>query len=169
MGTIKGGLTEIAASLNHAYSTVITWNKNCFDLPNGVVSEHFVKEATRLLRIFNNKGSMESIALMALHTFIPLVLQKPAAKSKPRDHIKYLKKRLEWWKNGQIKDLIDEGTVIQKNLKGSKQQTTSIMKGFTRLMFQGKVKQALKLIDGNSGVIGVHSLTDSIRADLQEK
>ena len=128
-----------------------------------------LKECIRLLQLFNNKTSWERIALLALHVFIPLVLQKPSAKSKNKDHIRYLSKRLDWWKEGKIDDLMKEGKQIQKSINNSKKKDASDLKGFTRLMLEGKIKQALKLIDNGSGVVGVHKLTDDIRQKLWEK
>ena len=36
-------------------------------------------------------------------------------------------------------------------------------------MLEGKVKQALKLVDANSEITGVHPLTPSVKAILEEK
>ena len=87
-----------------------------------------------------NKTAWESLSLQLVHVFIPIMLQKPSSKSKARDNAKYLLDRLEKWKNGDIKSLMDEARVIQDKLKRRKQsEKSSIQKGFSRLMMVGKV------------------------------
>ena len=49
------------------------------------------------------------------------------------------------------------------------QVISSDIKGFTRLMLEGKVKQALKLVDKNNGICGVHDLNGDVKRKLEEK
>ena len=58
---------------------------------------------------------------------------------------------------------------IQRRLNSSKKKTEASSRGFTRLMLEGRVRQALKLVNADSDVSGVHSLNDDIRRTLQEK
>ena len=54
-------------------------------------------------------------------------------------------------------------------MKNSKQKKQEInLRGFTRLMAEGKVRQALRLIDADSEVTGVHKLDDTIRLQLDK-
>ena len=54
---------------------------------------------------------------------------------------------------------MDEARVIQDKLKRRKQsEKSSIQKGFSRLMMVGKVGQAMKLINNEDAVVGVHTL-----------
>ena len=104
--------------------------------------------------------------------FIPIMLQKPSAKSKPREHTKYLTSRLERWKNGQIKSLLDETCEIQKRIKSktfNNNKTDSNHKLFVDLMLSGKLGDAAKKINNDDAVKGVHQLSDEIREILQEK
>jgi len=57
-----------------------------------------------------------------LQVFLPLLLQKTSLNSKNREHLKYLKKRMEWWKHGKLEELISEceATVLKQ---GSKNQS----------------------------------------------
>ena len=99
-----------------------------------------------------------------------MMLQKPSAKSKNRDHIRYLEKRLNWWKEGKIEELIEEGKAIQKNLsKLNESKRAAELKAFTRLMVQGKLKKALKFIDEDDSIVGVHELTPEIMTELKRK
>ena len=87
-GELKG--EEVANEINKAYITVIKWKKNLFKLPGGKCGNSFVSEIGNLIDLWVDKSKSESIALTALHVFVPLMLQKPSKKSKNRDHIRYL-------------------------------------------------------------------------------
>ena len=105
-----------------------------------------------------------------VHIFIPIMLQKPSARSKNRDHIKYLSKRLEMWKNGQLSELMSECEEIQLNLQRStKRKQDSKEKEFTRLMLIGEVGKALKLVNEQNDIAGVHKLDERIRTILESK
>ena len=169
-GTMLGeGL--IRAELNKTYDEIITWGRNLFMLPRGKSGERFIKELTRLVYLFVNKTAWEGLSLQLVHVFIPLMLQKPSSTSKARDHAKYLLARLEKWKNGDLKSLMDEARVIQEKLKKRKKaEDSSKQKGLnSRLMMVGKVGQAMKLINNMDSIVGVHSLTRRIKSILQEK
>ena len=98
------------------------------------------------------------------------MLQKPSPKSKAKQHVAYLNRRLELWKSGDLKSLMNEVRVIQKRLRtADKVKRESSAKAFCRLMLVGKVGQALKFIDNNSGIKGVHQLTRHVKSALAEK
>ena len=59
------------------------------------------------------------VQIHMLQILLPLILQKPSLKSKNREHVKYLNKRIEWWKHGKIEELISECEAIQKRLERS--------------------------------------------------
>ena len=42
---------------------------------------------------------------------------------KKKEHVKYLNKRMEWWKHGKIDELISECEAIQKKLERSSDPT----------------------------------------------
>ena len=112
----------------------------------------------------------ESIALNQLMIFFPLMLQKPGPRSKTHDHNRYLVKRLQLWKDGKIEELLLEAEEIQRRmLKSKKRKKEGLVRGFTRLMFDGKVRQALKLIDADNEVTGVHEMSNHVLNTLQEK
>ena len=162
-GCVRSELTKI-------YDQIITWCKNLFMLPRGKSGELFIKELTRLIYHFVNKTAWESLSLQLVHVFIPLMLQKPSSTSKARDHAERLLDRLEQWKNGDLVSLMDEARVIQGRLKKRKQaEETSRQKGFSRLMMVGKVGQAMKLINNEDSVVGVHRLDRMIKGILQDK
>ena len=53
-------------------------------------------------------------------TLPSLLLQKPSAKSKAKEHSLHLLRRLEMWKKGHLSLLINETKAIQKRLVSSK-------------------------------------------------
>lgn len=59
---------------------------------------------------------MEFIALKGTVLMPILLLQKPHQKSKIKDHIAYLERRLCVWKEGNLNELIIEGRNIQRHL-----------------------------------------------------
>ena len=106
--TIRNKISEI-------YEEIIKWRKNLFLVPPGKSGTDFIKELTRLLQLFVDETKWMRLALARVHIFIPLMLQKPSAKSKARDHTKYLEKRLKWWNLGGLDSVLSENPEIQKN------------------------------------------------------
>ena len=160
----------IKTELSLIYGEIITWKKNLFQLPRGSSSEKFIRELTRLIYLFVNKTAWERLALQMVHVFIPLMLQKPSQKSKARDHSKYLLTRLKRWNDGDLESLMAEHRAIQVKLKQLKRkEVESQLKGFSRLMLEGKVGQALKLINNDDAIVGVHKLTREIKGTLLAK
>ena len=98
------------------------------------------------------------------------MLQKPSAKSRPREHAKYLNLRLERWKSGDLNSIMAEVREIQKRLKKAKAgKEESREKAFIRLMMLGKIKPAGKYVNNDDNIKGVHPLTTEIRDLLQSK
>ena len=148
---------------------IVKWEKNYFEVPKNATGKDFISELKKIFHLFNSKTILESVAINMAMVFLPLMLQKPSARSKKKDHTRYLKQRLETWRSGSISDIILECEAIQKRLKSSKKKSISDIKGFTRLMLEGKVRQALKLVNANSDVSGVHDLTPRVVEKLKEK
>ena len=95
-----------------------------------------------------------------------LLLQKPSKRSKAKDHISHLKRRLELWKQGNIEALVQEGECIQKPLvnKPRPSDNDAIARNFGRMMEQGKVKAALRYLSQNTSG-GVLKLEDVVPAN----
>jgi len=79
-------------------------------------------EVSRLIRLFNSSNRWEPVAIHMLQVFLPLLLQKPSLKSKNRERVKYLNKRMEWWKHGKLEELISECEAFQTRLKKHSKQ-----------------------------------------------
>ena len=121
-------IDQISSMALKAHSIIARWNKNIFEVPTSKCGKDFLNEASRLVRLFNNRTELEPVAVNLLIIFFPLMLQKPARKSKNADHKRYLSKRLLWWKDGKLGDLLEEGETIQKHMKSSLLRPTKIWK-----------------------------------------
>ena len=83
---------------------------------------------------------------------------------KKTEHVKYLNKRIEWWKHRKQKELISECEAIKKRLKRSvKAKKQSDQKAFCGLMLQGPVKKAFKIVNHASDIDGKHDITTDIK------
>ena len=81
-----------------------------------------------------------------------LLLQKPSAKSKSKDHSKLLENRIKLWDEGNIQAILDEATTIQNKLYSSRKTRSNedIVRIFSNLIFEGKLGSALKFLDEQS-------------------
>ena len=86
-------------------------------------------------------------------TMPALLLQKPSRKSKTKEHVAYLDKRLKWWQDGQLDLLVREGAAIQKKLAKCKVSADHSEKVFVRLILQGKVSSAMRWIGSQSTTV----------------
>ena len=168
-GEIEGE-ENIRKCISDTYNEVTTWRKNLFLLPRGKVGTDFIKEITRLIRLFVDNSKWSRLALALVHIFAPLMLQKPSSKSKARDNAIYLQKRLQLWKDGKIKDLIDEGKEIQQRLtKNIQKKEENKARAIVRLMLIGKLGPAMKFINNEDQILGIHPLNDTIKELLEQK
>jgi hypothetical protein len=106
-------------SVRAAYSEVHHWKMKLFAVPYGRVGKRFVAELSRLFRAYAESSELEEIALTAASIMPVLLLQNPAPSSKPKDHSRYLERRLDLWDKGDINSLVIEGRAIQFRLPKS--------------------------------------------------
>ena len=151
---------EFFTAIDNAYSWTVNWRQNLFKVPSGACGKRFVGELARLVEAFANKSAYKAFAIKAAMTLPAMVLQKTIAKSKTRDHISCLQRRLELWWRGEISELFKEGTAIQRSLHLSSQRRDSTEEAkraykFVMLMMVGKVRAALRLLtkQAKSGVL----------------
>ena len=132
-------------------------------VPYGKAGKSFVSELARLFKSFAEGSALESVALKACTLMPILLLQKPARKSKPKDHILCLERRLCSWKDGDFEELLREGRTIQQHISkvSPPYKDEQVSRSFANLMFQGKTSSALRLLtEQNKGVV-LH-LNDSV-------
>ena len=108
-GEISG--PEFCAQINDA-NEVVHWRHNIFQVPSGKQGTAFVTELACLYQTYADASTLECIALKVSTVFQCLMLQKPHAKSKSKDHSNSLERRLLLWKSGNITALLHEGRCI---------------------------------------------------------
>ena len=143
-GALKG--QEIEEELLKAYSEIVSWRPNLFKLPKGSPGRSFVSEVDRLANAWANKSDLEQVAMLAIHIIGALLLQNPGRKSTPKENKAALTRRLDLWKRGSFSELLAEAREIQKRLSKIGSDNESISRGFSRLMFKGRVGSAMRLI-----------------------
>ena len=166
-------IAQVCSSVNSVYEKVVRFKKNIFNVPSGAAGKLFIEELSFWLKQFNNQGSqLNSIALKAFMVLPPLLLQKPSSKSKAKEHTQCLTRRLQQWKEGNINTLLREATCIQQKMLKRKPTSSKtpeeLSKIFARLIMQGKITAALKVLDKESQN-GVHALSDDIIRELSKK
>ena len=146
------------------YERVVHWKRNIFMIPSGNVGKSFVNHLATLYQSYADESPMECIALKAATVFQILLLQKPGPKSRSKDHIKHLKRRLDMWINGDIEEIFLEGCFLQERMpqRTSKDNFGEIARKFSKLMSMGKTKSALNYLSRNT-TGGILSLDDIIQ------
>ena len=81
--------------IRDAFEVVVHWRRNSFLIPSGKAGRDFVLELARLYQAYADNSTLHSIALTACCVFQVLLLQKPHARSKSRDHTHCLERRLD--------------------------------------------------------------------------
>ena len=157
-GDIDG--ESFAHSIDCCYAEIVHWRRNLFKTPSGKAGKSFVRELSPLFRAFGDSSALGAVALKAAMVLPALLLQKPHANSKAKDHSTHLERRLKMWEKGNINMLMIEGRTIQHQLK--KRNTPSGVKPdgqkartFAKLLMEGKVKAALRMLaqDSNGSVL----------------
>ena len=161
---------SIVSQVTAAYEQVVHMRKNLFMPPTGNVTKQFINEMTRLINEWNHDTPLGDISLKALMIMPALLLQKPSATSKSRDHTEALKRRMGKWKDGDIQYLLAETHAIQRRLPKSRKNNNEevVPKRFRDLMAQGKVNQALRLLSA-SNKSGILELTEETMDLIKKK
>ena len=138
-----------ARSIDHSYKEIVHWRRNLFKIPSGKAGKAFVQELTRMFRAYSDSSALECVALKAAMIMPALLLQKPHQRSKTKDHILHLERRLQKWSEGDLESLMKEGYTIQQQLsqhRGGSRSSQQTARVFAKLMMEGKVRAALRLI-----------------------
>ena len=103
--------------------------------------------------------------------FMPaLLLQKPSFKSTAKQHSQCVSRRSTQWEQGEFDNLLREVNTIQTKLptnqKGKNDER--LAKTFAKLVLEGKIDAAMKLLD-HSGGSGVLPLSQSTINELKRK
>ena len=99
-----------------------------------------------------------------------LRLQKPSKKSSSKLNTAYLNKRLNLWEEGNFDELMKEMRAIQLSHKRERPSThdnpDNLAKSFAKLMMQGKVNAALRLLDRQE-TLGVAKMSEDMMTELR--
>ena len=149
----------VLQTLQTVYHEAVHWLPNIFTIPLGAVGKRFVDEVTRLLRGFAEGSALESVSFWAVMVMPLLLLQKPAEPSSHQLRVACLARRLDAWIEGRFHDLLMEARTLQIYLSrrrhnvhehGGEDGGSSMSRIFARLMLQGKVKAALRILSADS-------------------
>ena len=99
--------------VNRCYDEAVHWRRNLFKIPSGKAGVAFVQELSRLFQAYAESSALEGVAFKAAMILPALLLQKPHARSRTKEHTKHLERRLNLWKEGDLASLLDEGQTIQ--------------------------------------------------------
>ena len=115
---------------------------------------------------------MEGIALKALVILQVLILQKSHARSKSRDHVQCVQRRLELWKMAKFEELLREGRTLQHRLETNLRNVSEdqLSKVFSHLVIQGKINAALRYLSDNTkgGVLSLNAVIDDQGTTVRE-
>ena len=163
-------LENLIEVTNKIYNQVVFWRKNLFKLPSGAAGKNYIRETTRLIESWIAEGNVSPVALKLVMIMPALLLQKPSRKSTSKQHTEYLSKRLDLWSEGNFMELMKEGLQIQRTLKQNIRKDESpekIAKNFAKLMMQGKVNAALRLLNKQES-LGVAELNENTIQKLRD-
>ena len=158
---------DIQTQASEAFEKMRFWRKNLWKVPSGKVGKLLLLEMTDLLENWTRSTEMELIALTLNMIFLPLMLQKSGRNVNAKAVKEIVEKRLDQWNRGNIAELVEEAEYLQAHLQNSSHQNEQTAKIFARLMLQGKVKAALRVVSGSQG--GVATASAEVLKKLQEK
>jgi hypothetical protein len=162
---------EYKTQIFEAYEKIVYWRKNLFELPKGAIGKEFIKEMTRQINDWSSKSPDRDISLKSLMVMPSLLLQRTSIKCKSSEIKRHLERRMQLWKDKKVNELIHECVAIQTRLqKGESKvkENKEIARRFSRLMMQGKVNPAIRLLDQEISP-GILSLTDETLKCLHDK
>ena len=141
-------LREVSKKIQDAYERIVFWKKNLFMLPTGAAAKKYMTKTTKLMNGWTNNLPFKDVAFTTIHVMPNILLQKPSKRSKVKDHLKALVRRIDLWINGNIDELLFQGETIQSRLHhiNTPKSIGELSKKFALLMEKGNVNSALKLL-----------------------
>ena len=85
-------------TVNDVYDEIVHYRRNIFNVPSGRAGKSFIEELTFWIKQFNSGSDLISVALKAFMVLPTLILQKPSATSKCKEHSEAIEGRLALWK-----------------------------------------------------------------------
>ena len=142
---------RFARDLDDVYNQIVYWKKNLFYLPSSHSGKQYIREQTTLLNAWTFDSPLKFVALKGIHVMPTILLQKPNKKSKLKDHMKALERRLKLWDEGNLLELFAQSKTIQDYLKTRTPtgEISDIARKLLMLMQKGDVNAPLKLLANN--------------------
>ena len=116
--TIPGKIYQ--KDLEEVYNQIVYWRKNVFMVPTDAARKNMFDEISRLLNLSTSNTPLKNIVLKAVHVKPALLLEKPGKMPKAKIDLKALEKRLRFWKEENITELVNESKKIQDRLPSTK-------------------------------------------------
>ena len=133
------------------YEDMLRWKKNLFQVPTGQCGKDFISLISEWMGNYVTGNTFQALAMKVIMIIPNLLLQKPSAASKAKDHFLALEERLKQWGEGKITELWKNCQVIQKKLSARPPKPANdINRIFTKLVFEGKLGAAMKFLDENA-------------------
>ena len=153
-----------SSTIINAYNEIVRRKKYAFLVPYEKIGRDFIDQVTSHINDWNNSSDNCHVSLKAAFVLLAVGLQKPAPKSKAKDHQDALVKRLVLRREGEISKLLRECRIIQGRigkLKGSAPPDKA--KVFAKLVLEGQINAAVRFVSESSSG-GVLPLTDDVMA-----
>ena len=100
-------------TVNDVYDEIVHYRRNIFNVPSGRAGKSFIEELTFWIKQFNSVSDLNSVALKAFMVLPTLILQKPSATAKSKEHSEAIERRLALWKQGDLNLLLKEARFFQ--------------------------------------------------------
>ena len=160
-------LKDMQIQANEAFEKMRFWRKNIWKAPGGKLGKSLINEQTSLIESWNKKTNLELIAMTLNMIFLPLLLQKSGRNVKAKSVKEIVEQRLRKWNDGKISELVKEAEYLQDHTQNLTHNPRNSAQIFSRLMMQGKVKAALRVVSGSSG--GTAKPSEDVLQKLQQK
>ena len=141
-------------------------------VPTGASGKKFVNKFAKWLNFWNQESDdYMAIALKVVMVMPAILLQKPSFKSTSKEHSQCLERRLGQWEKGEFDQLLHEMRTIQSKLPTGQRKISEdlLAKRFAKLMFEGKVNSALRLLDTAESIGNVLPLSPDTIEKLKQK
>lgn len=161
---------SLCNAVNGLYDEIAHFRRIIFNVPSGRASKNLIEEQTFCIKQFNSNSDLNSIALKAFNVLPTLILKSPTATSKSKEHSAAIERRLNLWRQVDLDLLLKEVRFIQEKFVNSKKARSlkDIFKRFAKLVFQGKLTAAIKLLDSESSS-GLLNISPEVLEGLKEK
>lgn len=116
-------------------------------------------DSTKLMLMVQHLNKLPS-KLLLCSLFLPY--KKNHKKSRAKEHVSCLGRRMQMWLNGEIEDLLEEGRTIQNRSfrpgrpPGETAKLTDDARSFAKCMFEGKCNAALKKLSEGASTRVLH-------------